>query len=70
MDACRRVCRPRISKFRNPAVWPEALDGEGALRVRRLLRSFSGIRSRALTLANQAMAVNVGTVADDASDRI
>ena len=31
-DACRGVRRPRISKRRNPAVWLEALNGEGAAR--------------------------------------
>ena len=33
-DACCGVRRPRISKRRNPAVWLEALNGEGAARGR------------------------------------
>ena len=32
MDACRGVRRSRVSKRRNPAIWLEALNGEGAAR--------------------------------------
>ena len=32
MDACRGVRRPRVSKCRSSAIWPEALNGEGAAR--------------------------------------